>query len=233
MTDPVDAATALIQPTRQRVTHDDGTTSWHTIPSLWEQLLESTGWGTGDTSTKRNGGRPPISTGIVDIINDVTIATNETATDLLNNQPRHIREKYRTTHDKLRYISTELTDQDRITWWTNQLRTWVLQARDQLGLNPPTARNARAATCPNCGEHTTWIKTAPKEYIRTPALAIIWDQPEGDDYHPDTDWRVGAVECRACASAWKRGSDLHLLYEQMLDANKTSETMTDGVDKTH
>lgn len=228
MSELQDAANALINPTKQRVHHDDGTTTWHTIPSLWDQLLTTTGWGNGTTSTKRNSGRPPISTSTVDLINDITIAATETAEDLLSNQPSDIRAKYRTTHDRLRLISIGLPDEDRTKWWTTHLRTWAAQARDQLGLNPPTTRSARAAACPNCGEHTTYVKTAPKEYQRTPALAIIWDQPQGDDYHPDTDWRVGAVECRSCQSTWRRGSDLHLLYDQMLTANKTMETMTDG-----
>lgn len=225
-----DAVNALIQPTKQRVTHDDGTTTWHAVPSLWDQLLQSSGWGSGQASTKRNGGRPPISTGIVDIINDITVAATETTTDLLDGQPDHIRGKYRTTPDRLRLIGIGLPDQDRTDWWITNLRTWTAQARDQLGLNPPTARNARQATCPNCGEHTTYVKTAPKEYIRQPALAIIWDQPEGDDYHPDTDWRVGAVECRSCQTTWKRGSDLHLLYDQMLTANTTVETLAISVE---
>lgn len=223
MSDLLTAVEALTQPTRQRVTHDDDTTTWHTIPSLWDQLLESTGWGTGDTSTKRNGGRPPISTSTVDLINDITTAALETTVDLVGQTRGN-------TPANLKAIAAGLKDEDRITWWTHQLRTWTLQARDQLGLNPPTARHARAAPCPNCGEHTTYVKTAPKEYLRTPALAIIWDQPTGDDYHSDTDWRVGAVECRSCQSEWRRGLDLHLLYDQMLTANKTLETMTDPLD---
>lgn len=241
MSDLRDALDALIQPTRRKVTHDDGTHTWHTIPSLWEQLLESSGWGNGTSSTKRNGGRPPISTGVVSLIEDITTAIRETAVEhklqRTTRTPGCTCGPYR--HCKgwiltidypptLRAITTQIKDQDTLDWWLGQLRTWIAQARDQLGLNPPTARTARQAPCPNCGEHTTYVKTAPKEYLRTPALAIIWDQPTGDDYHPDTDWRVGAVECRSCTSTWKRGSDLHLLYDQMLNANHTQETMTEG-----
>jgi hypothetical protein len=220
MSDLLAAVEALTKPNRIRIHHDDNTTTWETTPSLWDQLTTSTGWGTGDASTRRQGGRPPISTGIVDIINDITIAATETTVELIGRTRGN-------TPANLHVIAADLKDEDNIHWWTHHLRAWAVQAREQLGLNPPTARSARGARCPNCQQHTTYIKTAPKEYLRTPALAIIWDQPEGHDYHPDTDWRVGAVECRSCEASWRRGSDLHTLYDQMIHANQTHETLTE------
>ena len=175
-------------------------------------------WGTGETGTTQFGSRPVISTGTVALIIEITEAALEAAVELVGQTRGN-------TPDNLSATTAHLKDTDQIGWWTDQLRTWVNQARTQLHLDPPNSRSARGATCPACGETTAYLKQGPKEYVRTPALAIIWNQPEGDDYHPDTDWRVGAVECRGCAMAWARGETLHTLIDMMLH-QQTRETMT-------
>ena len=65
--------------------------------------------------------------------------------------------------------------------------------------------------------------------MRMPALSITWVGPDDADYHEDGDWKVRAVECRACAHAWFRGADLDELVSAMLSANQTRETMADVV----
>lgn len=218
-----DAITALIDPTRIRIYREDTQQhAWQTIPSLWDQLGTSSQWGSQETGTSRFGSRPVISTGVVALTIDITQTAREGAND---HAPPRPGDQPRDTPGNLRAVAANLNDPDQIQWWTERARKWVSEARAVLRLDPPRPRSARGSRCPECGEHSTHIEK-DGEIIKSPALAITWVGPTDHDYHPDTEWKVRAVECRACTAAWFRGDSLDALIGRMLEANTT---MTDGV----
>jgi hypothetical protein len=222
----LEAITALLDPTRIRVHREDTNThQWQTIPSIWHQLCTSANWGSQDSGTSKFGSRPVISTGVVALTIEITAAAREGANE---HAPPRAGDKPRDTPGNLRAIAANLNDPDQAEWWTSQIRRWINEARSALRLDPPRPRSARGARCPDCQADTTYTDQ-DGEPVRTPALAITWVGPADQDYHPDTEWKVRAVECRCCGSAWFRGDSLDELIGRMLTANQTQETMTDGV----
>lgn len=226
MNDIQDAVATLLNPTRIRVHREDTNQHiWQTIPSIWHQLNTSAQWGSQEPGNSKFGSRPVISTGVVSLIMDITQAAREGANE---HAPSRERDKPRDTPGNLRAIAANLNDQDQTEWWTEKIRHWVNEARTVLRLDPPRPRSARGARCPECNANTAYTEQ-DGEPIRTPALAITWVGPKDQDYHPDTEWKVRAVECRACASTWFRGDSMDELIAKMLYANQTQETMTDDV----
>jgi hypothetical protein len=216
------AVDALINTTRVRLFREDTKRStWQTIPSIWDQLTSSAQWGSGEGGSSRFGSRPVISTGVVSLVMEITTATTETAVELVHktrgNPP-----------DNLRAIAANLTDAEQIGWWTEQVRNWTHQARAALRLDPSRPKSARDAKCPDCGADSVYTQRDGESH-KIPALAITWVGPDDQDYHPDSAWKVRAVECRQCGVGWFRGESLDTLIDQMMQANLTRETMTDGV----
>lgn len=216
------AVDGLINTTRVRLYREDTHRGeWQTIPSLWDQLTSSAQWGSGTGGSSRFGSRPVISTGVVSLIMDITKAATEAAVELAGvtrgNPP-----------DNLRCMAANLTDAEQIGWWTEQLRRWTSEARAALQLDPPRPRSARGAKCPDCGADSAYTQQ-DGETMRIPALAITWVGPDDQDYHPDSAWKVRAVECRQCKMAWFRGDSMDTLIGMMMEANRTRETMTDEV----
>src|SRR6478752_4441498 len=222
-----DAVAALLDPTRMRVYREDTKNhAWQTIPSIWQQLRTSSQWGSQEAGGSKFGSRPVISTGVVALTIDIRDTVGEAADEIgrRTRTPTNARD----TPTELRAVAANLVDPDLIGWWTDKIRKWVAEARSTLRLDPPRPKSARGAKCPSCGQGT--VETINDgETIRSPALAIQWAGPQDNDYHPDTEWKVRAVECRACATAWFRGDSMNELIDRMMEANRTQETMTDGV----
>jgi len=217
------AVDALIQRTRIKVYREDTQRHiWQTIPSLWEQLETSAMWHSGGGSgAGAFGSRPTISTGVVSLIMDISSAASEGAQE-------HAGEAKRSVPGNLRAIAAKLmagNDLDQLDWWQTALTKWIRDARAELKLDPVRPRFARGITCPDCGADTA-TTDQDGETVRTPAIAITWTGPDDDEHHPDTDWKVRAVECRVCSATWWRGPDLDRLVSDMLTANRTRETMT-------
>jgi hypothetical protein len=215
------AVNALIEPSKVRLYREDTKRgSWHEIPSLWSQLTASGQWAGSNTGGGAFGSRPVISTGIVALIIEITDAITEAATDF----GRIIRvNDQRDYPAELRAIAAN-ADPDTAVWWTEHVRKWVSQARSQLGLNPQRPQWARDTCCPNCGADSAQTQDDERT-IRTPALAITWGYPEGEpeDYHEDHEYKVRAVECRACSACWFRGPELDSLVEAMFN-QRTAKT---------
>ncbi len=216
------AVDALIQRTRIKVYREDTQKHiWQTIPSLWEQLEMSAMWrGGGSSGAGTFGSRPTISTGVVSLIIDVSTAASEGAQE-------HAGKAHRSVPGNLRAIAAKLMvgkDLDQLDWWQTSLQRWARDARAELKLDPVRPRFARGIHCPDCGADTATTEQ-DGETVRTPAIAITWTGPDDDEHHPDTDWKVRAVECRVCAATWWRGPDLDRLVSDMLQANKSREIM--------
>jgi hypothetical protein len=221
-----EAVAALIDPTRIRVYREDTQQhEWKTIPSIWHQLATSARWGSQEAGAGKFGSRPVISTGVVALTIEITAAAKEGANE---HAPPRRGDKRRDTPGNLRAIAASLNDPDQAEWWTNQINRWIIEARNNLRLDPPRPKSARGAKCPECDADTTYADH-DGEPVRVPALSITWVGPSDHDYHPDTEWKVRAVECRGCGSAWFRGDSMDTLIGRMLEANRTQETMTDGV----
>lgn len=215
------AVDALTRPTKVRLYREDTKHGeWQTIPSIWDQLTSSAQWGSGESGSSRFGSRPVISTGVVSLIIEITGAATEAATDLVGRTRG-------TTPANLQAIAANLTDAEQIGWWTDQLRSWTGQARNALRLDPSRPRTARGARCPDCGAKSTYTQQ-DGETVKVPALSITWVGPDDQDYHEDSAWKVRAVECRECSTAWFRGDSMDTLIDMMMEANRTRETMTDG-----
>jgi hypothetical protein len=202
---------ALVDSTRMRIYRDGETVGdWQIIPSVWAQLLSSSQWGSGAGGTQRFGSRPVISTGVVALVIEVESAVTEACLELVGGVRRDIPEG-------LRAVCATIKDDDQVDWWAGKLRDWTAQARGHLRLDPDRPRSARGARCPACKATDAQIRS-DGETVRMPALAIAWVGPEDDDYHADSEWRVRAVECRACHTAWWRGAGMDSLIEAMMAA---------------
>jgi hypothetical protein len=201
---------AFVNPTRVRIYRDGETEGdWHVIPSVWAQLAGSSQTGSGQGGAARYGSRPVISTPVVALIIAVETAVTEACMELVGGVRRDI-------PDGLRAVCATIKDDDQVGWWTDQLRDWTAQARGHLHLDPDRPRSARGARCPACQAKDAQMRHEG-ETVRMPALAITWVGPEDDGaHHADAEWRVRAVECRACHTAWWRGSDLDNLVEAMM-----------------
>lgn len=221
-----DAVASLLDPTKMRVYREDTQQhAWQTIPSIWHQLRTSTQWGSQEAGGSKFGSRPVISTGVVALTIDIRDTVAEAADEIGR---RTLTSNHnRDTPAELRAVAANLTSPDLIEWWTSKIRKWVNEARAALRLDPPRPKSARGARCPECNADTAYTEH-DGEPVRTSALAITWVGPKDQDYHPDTEWKVRAVECRSCGSAWFRGDSMDELIGRMLEANRTQETMTDG-----
>jgi hypothetical protein len=217
------AVDALICRTRLRLWREDTKRSEiQTIPSLWEQLETSAMWNGSGSGGGAFGSRPTISTGIVSVVIEISQDAAIAADDFTG-------KNHGSVPTNLREIAGKLmsgTDLEQLAHWNGNLRRWVSEARAALKLDPQRPRWARGIACPDCGAKTA-MATQDGEAVRTPAIAITWHGPDDDEHHPDTDWKVRAVECRVCEATWWRGPDLDALVRKMLEANATRETMTD------
>lgn len=222
----------LIQGEQKRIIREhtrngktERTTQLSTTPSLWDQLLTATAYqGNGGSSIGKS--RLPITAGVVDLINEITTWTREATTELPDAKERNRDD----IPGNLRGITAHIIstrNEGLCADWTKQIREWVARARAQLNLDPPHPQWARGSRCPQCGAKHATTET-DGETVRTPALAINWAPPDDTTTYPPEPWIVRAVECRACSSAWFRGSDLEFLVEAMLKANLTHETMAEG-----
>jgi hypothetical protein len=215
------AVDALIQGERMKITREDSTTEYKSVPSLWEQLEGAVPYsGNGGSAVAKS--KPPITTGVVALLIEITDAAIEGVNELAG-------ENRRTTPANLRAIAAALAgknEPDVTAWWTEKIREWVRSARGLLRLDPDRPRYARGTRCPQCGSKTV-TSTIDGENVRTPALAINWAAPEGHTttHTNDHDWHVRAIECKACDSVWWRGADLDQLVQDMLRANLSRETM--------
>lgn len=218
------AVDALVSRTRVRVWREDTKRAqWQTIPSLWEQLETSAMWrGSGGGGNGAFGSRPTISTGVVSLVIDISTAASEGAQE-------HTGQTHKSVPGNLRAIAAALmggNDYDQLDWWQQAIAKWARDARVELKLDPVRPKFARGIACPDCGA-TQATAEQDGQKVRTPAIAITWTGPDDDDHHPDTDWKVRAVECRVCDHTWWRGPDLDELVEQMLTANQTRETLAE------
>lgn len=212
----------LIQ--RQRVKlRREGTDkpTWQILPSLWEQLETSTMWAGGGQGGGGFGGRPVISTGVVSLMIEAAQAAAEAALD-------HVQGSRGSFPANLRAVVAAIpaNDSDQIAWWHESVSGWVRRARVELRLDPVRPQWARGVVCPECGADSAQA-ARDGEQVRTPALAISWARPDGDEHRADDAWTVRAVECRSCGACWWRGPDLDALVADMLAANLTRETMGD------
>lgn len=233
MSDPLHRAVdALIQPQRIRVYREHTHAGeWQTLPSLWDQLTSSGQWSGGNNGGGAFGSRPVISTGVVALIIEIREAITEAATDFgriirIRDHtkkctciiPRICDLTRRDYPAEIQAIAANMPDPDTAIWWTEHLRKWAGQAKAQLGLNPSRPAWARGTKCPDCGADTAQGEH-DGETIRTPALAITWAYPDGEetDYHEDHDYKIRAVECRQCGMCWFRGPDLDALVDAMVN----------------
>lgn len=216
------AVDALIQGDRIQITREDHTTEYKPVPSLWQQLEDAVPYsGSGGSAVAKS--KPPITTGVVALLIEITDAATEGANDLVG-------ENRRNTPANLRAVAASLAganDIDLTAWWTEKVREWVRKSRELLRLDPDRPRYARGTRCPQCSAKSV-STTVDGETVRTPALAINWSAPEGHQtkHTSDHDWHVRAIECKACESVWWRGDDLDQLVQDMMRANLASETLT-------
>lgn len=216
----IGAVRALIAGTKVNLTRDGETVgTWHPLPSLWDQLQDSAQRASGTSGGAKFGSRPVISTGLVSLVMEIDAAGTKAAVELVGHTAG-------STPENLRLLC-ELTDAELIGWWTERLHQWCAEARNWLGLDPQRSRSVRGVRCPDCGATTAYIHQGG-ETVRTPALTILWAAPAGDDYHEGGGWRVQAIECRACGTAWARDYDgMGILIDMMLAANQSRETMAE------
>jgi hypothetical protein len=216
------AVDALVQGERIQITREDKTVEHKPVPSLWEQLEDAVPYsGSGGSAVAKS--KPPITTGVVALLIEISDAATEGVNDLVG-------ENRRNTPANLRAVAATLAglnDLDLTAWWTEKLREWVRKARELLRLDPDRPRYARGTACPQCGNKSV-ATVVDGETVRTPALAINWAPPEQHTtrHAADTDWLVRAIECRACDATWFRGDSLSIFTDALL-ASQTQETMAD------
>lgn len=193
---------------------------WQTLPSLWEQLETATMW----TGKGEGGGgfgtRPVISTEVVALLIEVSQATSEAAVEFGECSRRHVPQN-------LRLVAANLpADDDLLAWWLDTVKRWAREARAALRLDPERPQWARDTKCPECGADSARAMRDGEE-VRTPALAINWVGPQDDEHHPDSAWKVRAVECRSCGASWFRGSGLDDLVTDLMRKNLEQETLAE------
>lgn len=215
-----EAIDALIVRPRMRL-HRDGsrTGRWHTLPSVWEQLLDAAGHAGGAGGTRAFGSRPVIATGVVTLVVEIAKGAAE-ATGTCRNRHGQIipLEATKAAPNNLRAVAARLVttpDDTDLAYWIDQVRTWVAHGRTFLRLDPEYPKHIRAR-CPECQATHATITDDEGKPARVPALTVNWNRPD-PDREPNGEWSVRAIACQVCGAIWWRGTDLDLLVHQMLD----------------
>lgn len=161
-----------------------------TLTDLWDRLLASGGYSGRSAGYPAPKSRAPISLSVVSLTMEIVAATGEAAEEF---------GRVSTVPGNLDTIATHLAvteDNDQLSWWTETCRDWVGRAEVALGLSAQGTRWIRGVSCPVCRSRSARGRL-DGERVRTPALAVLWRDDQGD-------WRVHAIHCRACGSVWSR-----------------------------
>jgi len=174
------------------------------LTGLWDRLLASGGYSGRSAGHPAPKSRAPISLSVVSLTMEISAATAEAAEEY-GRAASSVPVNLGTILAHL--AATE--DNDVLTWWTETCRDWVGRAEVALGLSAPGTKWIRGVTCPVCRSRTARGRL-DGERVRTPALAVLWRDDQGD-------WRVHAINCRSCGSVWSRDAgDLAELAATML-----------------
>ena len=209
---------AFIDHIRIRIRRDDSA-EWTTLPSLWEQLNSSAGWSGGNSGGGAFGSRPVISTNTVSLVMEITAAITEAASDYGRIIKTNGQRDYPA---ELRAIAVSIPSDETNAWWAEKIKHWTEQTRAALGLNPRLPTSARGIACPAC--KAIYVEHGSNDQVvRSPALTITWAIPdgEGNDYHEDHEYKIRAVECRACLAVWWKGPALDEFATEMSVRNGT------------
>lgn len=199
----------LTAPQRTRVvrTPERGpaTVEWITVPPLHDLLAQaqastSAGGGAGKAS---GGSRAPLNLEVTSLLADIagTVVEACAGHDLpLRHQPGYgpaagYGVRRLDVPANLRGLAAAVADtgdEDLVTWWTAQLRTWVTRAQTSLQLldeDATVTRPVRGAACPDC-DQTSVLEERDGETYRVPAVVVVL-----------RDGQVLARSCRACDRA--------------------------------
>lgn len=183
------AAAALTQARQHTVQHDDGTTTDHPVPSLLDQLRDSTGHGGETGHARRSGQRLPINAAAVELLRDITAGATDLHDRALDHRPPTIEDRVRMTLQ----LVDHWDDPDAIDWATGWLHHWRHAIAELLD---PPRRLELVAACPACAVTTVWRDNPDTgERTRVPALTV---DPEN-----------GAA-CLACGQLWPLNQLQHL-----------------------
>jgi hypothetical protein len=206
------AIDAFTNPIRKRIDPDDDTSTWQTTPSIWDQLLASTGRrGTaGSTAAMRS--RPPVSTDVLSLVEEVRhvsgcqLRSMGQALRWRDCESRPMRD----TPSELRAIHALLVPAHPTVAiaWVFYLRGWRREALRVLGLLTPRISLPRGVRCIDCDARDVTERNAYAEHVTAPAMRLLWDE----------DGRIHAVWCAACGST-RHPADLHLYAAQFAVPN--------------
>jgi len=190
------AVDELTMPTKRRVEHDDGTTSWHEVPSLWDQsgsALE-TGMGcSGNPSTLSE--RSPLDVTLMEIRGTIADTTRHEL-----NQRRLGRRDHDRVPAMIRTLAAYIVGHqpDQLWWFEYRFASWarVLGTYLQAYERQPNAVHLRNTPCPTCGCR----QVIDDDGMVHPAIVI--------DFRDDL---VRAAQCRHCGALWWRGPQLEQL----------------------
>lgn len=188
----------------------------HAAP-LWDQLHAVKHRGVGADGRSVHRSRPPISTEVVSLIQEVrsacerrmrdagrepiirTRVLSDAERDLIRpSAPRPglmlttVLEVWRDVAAELRAINTITAGDAEQTVWADRVAEWVHRARSVLGLLPPRVQLPRGTRCMDCGQ--AWVVAeVDGERVRRPAVKLVWHRNGTLHY----------VACSACGgSRW-------------------------------
>lgn len=222
-----DAIDDLVMPRRILLFQDEnGQNIRGDVPSLIQQLENSTGRASGAERGGKMQSRPPISIGVHDLLNEIS-HTCKTDIRQRGGQPAA------TIEANLRRIAADRanqpTDSDDTQTWIRRADRWAAKARAALGLEPKYPQGLRGVPCPECGTDYITSTDDTGEQTRILALQFAWaDPPEHNIDQLAEDRRIRAVECAMCGRVWWSGPQLWqlgALINHVIEQNLTHETL--------
>jgi len=195
------AVNQVTLPSKQEIHRDDGTSTWATVMSLWDQANDRLFAG-----KQGEGGSGSLSERNLldlDLMEIRAIIAETTAAELhkREQQPRP------TTPGQIRQLAAHVIgyEPDELWWWEYRFTSWARQLATHLQAYQREARDVRLrnSACPECQARQVVIERDIGPVVE-PALVITFREGH-----------VRAAECTACAFIWWRGAELEALAVQL------------------
>lgn len=180
---------------------DGETQRWGSVPSLLEQLADTSKVNDGSAGGGKPKSKPTINAGIVGLLDEIPTTCRRQIRDLTgiatwaSGTAQLLRAATKATADT--------SDQEEFAPWLTQLQGWRASARQELHLDDARRMWVRGVACTECGATNARQHGGDGQARQTPALAVIWQEP-AQQAHDDEAWLCVAIECQACGKRWDR-----------------------------
>ena len=180
------AVDRLVNPTRRRLTRDNGASEHVTIPSLFDQLVEAIE--TGGESSQTHGvpaSKPPMDTAALSLLLEIAELVRDGC------RQRGIQRTFDTPKD-LRALTSAINtegDPDRIDGCARLVKSWCSRITATISNDPDRSWRMHGAACRVCRSTTVPTYADDGTEARQPALIV----------HSE-DGRIQTIECAFCGS---------------------------------